>query len=522
MKKLKDVNFKNFKLKIKFQYQMIFVFLFVGIGTIIIAQSIFQRVVEKRMIDLAVSDIKQYVIPNFRDLIILAIKQDDDIILANSARRIRYYQNITSFVITDETNRIIVSNKSEEINKIHDLNLYGYFKDNLSFSLSDASTPSIDQLYIKRTANEIAVYYHLKFQNRGMDIQRKIFINISKEFVNTAISELKMRFTIIGIGVGILIIIFGVLFSEKLSTNVVKIKEAANIIGSGNFDYKININTIISDEIIELSSDINKMADSLKTAEAAKLQNERIEQELKIAEQIQQTLLPNSKPAIENYQFGSIYYSAKEVGGDYYDWIIIDDKHIGIVCADVAGKGVPGAFVMAITRSILQSYAPSFLSPGELLKKLNALLKKDMKKGMFVTMWYGILNIETGVLKFANAGHNPLLIYRYATKDIESIPTQGSPLGILSENLFNKKLKEIETIMNINDIAVQYTDGVTEAFNANKEMFEEERLLKVIKENGDSSSADEMIEKINGAVQDFVAGYEQSDDILIMTIKKTL
>jgi len=276
----------------------------------------------------------------------------------------------------------------------------------------------------------------------------------------------------------------------------------------------------LKDELIELSNDINKMAEGLKTAESLKLENERFEQELRIAEQIQQTLLPLENPKIAGYEFGSIYYSAKEVGGDYYDWINVDENHIGIICADVSGKGVPGAFVMAITRSVIRSNAVNVLSPGELMKKVNSILKKDMKKGMFVTIWYGILDIRSGTLRFSNAGHNPLIIYRAAKQDNEIIQTQGSPLGILNEKIFDKKLVEGEIQLNAGDILVQYTDGITEAFNAKNEMFEFNRLCGAIKEYGSSSSAADMVKVINNKVREFVQDFEQSDDILIITVKK--
>ncbi|HPG31861.1 MAG TPA: PP2C family protein-serine/threonine phosphatase, partial [bacterium] len=258
----------------------------------------------------------------------------------------------------------------------------------------------------------------------------------------------------------------------------------------------------------------------LKEAESMKLENERFEQELRIAEQIQQTLLPESTPKMEKFEFGSIYYSAKEVGGDYFDWITVDENHIGIVCADVSGKGVPGAFVMAITRSVLRSYAANILSPAELLKKVNSLLKKDMKKGMFVTLWYGILDIRSGNIRYANAGHNPLIVYRKNLKDIDIYETKGSPLGILNENIFNKKLIENEIFLNAGDILIQYTDGVTEAFNAKKEMFEFDRLHRVIRNAGDNTTAQELIENINNNVKEFVNDFEQSDDILMVSVKR--
>lgn len=497
---------------------MMIVFFILGVGTILLSQTILQRVVELRLINLVISDIKQYVIPNFKDMIILSVKLDDDIILANSARKVNYYNNITSFRITDAEDKILVSNFSEEINKKHSYFLHSFKQDKLDFAEDENS--GYGRLFLKNSADSIEIYYVFNFVYKQETFKRKIFMTISKNFVNKVIQDLKERFLLIGSGISVLSVLFGFLFSEKVSKKIEIIKSAAQIIGSGDFLHRIKIKATLRDELVDLSGDINKMAESLKEAESMKLENERFEQELRIAEQIQQTLLPESTPKMEKFEFGSIYYSAKEVGGDYFDWITVDENHIGIVCADVSGKGVPGAFVMAITRSVLRSYAANILSPAELLKKVNSLLKKDMKKGMFVTLWYGILDIRSGNIRYANAGHNPLIVYRKNLKDIDIYETKGSPLGILNENIFNKKLIENEIFLNAGDILIQYTDGVTEAFNAKKEMFEFDRLHRVIRNAGDNTTAQELIENINNNVKEFVNDFEQSDDILMVSVKR--
>jgi len=173
-----------------------------------------------------------------------------------------------------------------------------------------------------------------------------------------------------------------------------------------------------------------------------------------------------------------------------------------------------------MTRSVIRSMAPNVLSPYELLTKVNRILKTDIKKGMFVSMWYGIMNIETGHLRYANAGHNPMIIYRADKNDIESYEVEGSPLGILAEKLFNKKLVEADLYLNVGDVVIEYTDGVTEAFNANQEMYDSPRLEKCIRDNAGKMIPDELITAINTDVVNFVQGFEQSDDILIIIAKR--
>ncbi len=506
-------------LKIKFKYQIIIAFFFVGVGTIVLSQTILQRVVAYQLLKLTVSDIKQYFIPGLKDAIKLSLKLDDDSILLNSAQKIKYYQNINSFRIIDAKNTIILSNDASEMGKQYKFNLNGYAVENTQFSGKQDANES-EKLFLKSGVSILSFYYY--YENLPKKYKLHLDLSISKNFVNDTIKDIRKRFIKIGLGISILSILFALLFSEKISEKIIQIKDAARIIGSGDFGHRIIFKALINDEIIELSDDINKMAESLKGAEELKLKNERIEQELRIAEQIQLTLLPKSKPALADYEFGSIYYSAKEIGGDYYDWVEIDDKHLGIVCADVSGKGVPAALVMAMTRSIMRASAQGDLSPYELLTRINRVLKTDIKKGMFVSMWYGILNIDTGHIRYANAGHNPLLVYRSDKKNLDTYETLGSPLGILGEKVFNKKLIECDIFLNIDDVLIQYTDGVTEAFNDKKEMYDDKRFADCICSNAENCNADEIITAINNDVIKFVNGFEQSDDILIVAVKRKL
>lgn len=505
---------------------MIIAFFFVGVGTIILSQTILQRVVAYQLLKIAVADIKQYFLPGLKDAIKLSLKLDDDSILLNSAQRIKYYQNVDSFRIIDANNTIMLSNNASELNQKYIFDKKGYKEEKIQIGEKNDKNKNAqnsddeEKLFLKSSKKDLSFYYY--YRNFSKNYKLHLVLYISKKFVNDTINDIQNRFLKIGAGISILSILFGLLFSEKISGKIVKIRDATQVIGSGDFEHRINIEAIIKDEILDLSDDINKMAGSLKAAQDVKLKTERLEQELRIAEQIQQTLLPKSKPELANFEFGSIYYSAKEVGGDYYDWFEVDEKHLGMICADVSGKGVPAALVMAMTRSVIRSMAPGVLSPYELLTRVNKILKTDIKKGMFVSMWYGIMNIETGHLRYANAGHNPMIIYRAEKNDIESYEVLGSPLGILAEKIFNKKLVEADIYLNVGDVVIEYTDGVTEAFNANQEMFEDKRLENCIRTNAGKMSAEELITAINTDVVNFVQGYEQSDDILIITSKRKI
>ena len=296
---------------------MIIAFFFVGVGTIILSQTILQKVVAYQLLKIAVSDIKQYFLPGLKDAIKLSLKLDDDSILLNSAQRIKYYQNVDSFRILDADNTIMLSNNANEMNQKYVLDKTGYIEEKIQVGgKTDKNSDDQEKLFLKSSKNDLSFYYY--YRNYSKNYKLHLVLSISKKFVNDTIRDIKNRFLKIGAGISILSVLFGLLFSEKISGKIVKIRDATQIIGGGDFEHRINIGAIIKDEILDLSDDINKMAGSLKAAEDVKLKTERLEQELRIAEQIQQTLLPKAKPELTNFDFGSIYYSAKEVGGDYY------------------------------------------------------------------------------------------------------------------------------------------------------------------------------------------------------------
>jgi len=251
---------------------------------------------------------------------------------------------------------------------------------------------------------------------------------------------------------------------------------------------------------------------------------QKMEKELQVAKEIQQHLLPESVPQIEGVDIAAMNLSSKEVGGDYYDFIQIDATRWGIMIADVSGKGVPAAILMATTQSTLRTQLallPAYMTDMELeysvpltVGKMNSFLYQETESHKFVTLFYGILDVEKCSFTYTNAGHNPQLLYRYQDKK-EELLTAGGIMAGMMENAFFEK----DTVtLNGGDVLVLYTDGVTDASNQQEDFFGEERFFQLVKENC-SLSAQELIDKIYSGITDFSAGAPQFDDITMIVLK---
>ena len=258
---------------------------------------------------------------------------------------------------------------------------------------------------------------------------------------------------------------------------------------------------------------------SAQAVESARLYDEEkslkmIEEELNFATDIQTNLLPKLNPQIEGYDIAGKSIPAKEVGGDYYDFIPIDENKHAICLGDISGKGMPAAMLMANLQATLRGQALFTSSPGECLTRANKLLYRSTDLQKYATLFYGILDLSKSIFHFSNAGHNPPFLINSAKK-VTRLTKGGTVLGFMEDYQF----EEDSTELNTGDIIVIYSDGITEAFNKENEEFGEDRLLVVLKENM-QSGADALIEKVYDAIKTFVKDVPQSDDITIVVIKK--
>lgn len=256
-----------------------------------------------------------------------------------------------------------------------------------------------------------------------------------------------------------------------------------------------------------------KVAQLVRQQEAEARQRERMEQELRVAQLIQQQFLPKVLPELKGWQVSAFYRPAREVGGDFYDFIELDDGKVGLVIGDVTDKGVPAALVMATTRAILRGAASRMMSPGEVLKRVNELLVPDIPPQMFVTCLYGILDPETGHFDFANAGHN--LPYVNKSEGVVELRATGMPLGLMPDMSYEEK----EADLGYGEVVLLYSDGIDEAHDPDGDMFGFPRLMGAVKA---AAQSDNVIDSLIGELERFTGpGWDQEDDITLVTIRRT-
>jgi serine phosphatase RsbU (regulator of sigma subunit) len=243
-------------------------------------------------------------------------------------------------------------------------------------------------------------------------------------------------------------------------------------------------------------------------------ERERVEQELRVARSIQQASLPKEVPELEGWQINPYYRPAREVGGDFYDFFELPNGHLGLVVGDATGKGVPAALVMASARSMLRAVAQaSDYSPGDVLRRVNDSLVTDIPPNMFVTCFCAILDPESGRLHYANAGHD--LPYLHRNGDAEELRATGMPLGLMPGMSYEEK----ETLLDVGDIALLYSDGLVEAHDPKGEMFGFPRLRALVAEHGEARSLEGfLLEELYSFVGE---GWEQEDDITLLTLERS-
>ena len=267
-----------------------------------------------------------------------------------------------------------------------------------------------------------------------------------------------------------------------------------------------------------LAETIRVMGSKLNVAQKELIEKERMARELEIAREIQANILPKSYPRGTGFELSGMYRSAREVGGDYYDFIEFDNDRLGILVADVSGKSLPGMLVMLITRDIVKRLARSVVEPADLLTAVNADLIGNIKKGMFVTMFFGVLDKSTGEFRFASAGHNQLIYVRGDTGKVELLKTRGFPLGMVDSNAYKKRIESRRILLSRNDWLVQYTDGINEAQNEAGEEFGLDRVTRIIGEQRDRRPCD-LVGDLLGEHNLFVGDTPQYDDITLLAIK---
>jgi len=258
-----------------------------------------------------------------------------------------------------------------------------------------------------------------------------------------------------------------------------------------------------------------KVVESWDSYDQLSLMRQNIEQELRVARSIQQALLPQGLPQLDGWQITPYYQPAREVGGDFYDFFELDEGRMGVVEGDATGKGMPAALVVSATSSMLRAVVQALgsSSPGEVLSRVNEVLLARIPPNMFVTCIYAVLDPSSGLLVYANAGHDPPYVRRGG--HAEELRARGMPLGLMPEMGYEEK----ETILQAGESALFYSDGLVEAHDPRGEMFGFPRLRALVAEHDEERLlGDFLMEELYSFVEE---GWEQEDDITLLTLERS-
>ena len=309
-----------------------------------------------------------------------------------------------------------------------------------------------------------------------------------------------------------LFIMIYVLIKRLVVRNIYQINESLSAITDGKLDTVVDVRSHV--EFDDLSNDINSTVDTLKRyiADAAA----RIDAELAFAKAIQHSAMPSvfpPYPGRKEFDIHAAMFTAKEVGGDFYDFYFVDEDTLAFMIADVSGKGIPAAMFMMQSKTLLKSCAESGMPIEQVFTTANEKLCEGNEAGMFVTAWMGLLNIKTGHVTFANAGHNPPLV----KAGMDGFAFHKTRAGFVLAGMEGIRYRKFEVQLNPGDTIYLYTDGVTEATDAAEKLYGDERLLKLLNEQK-SASAREICEYVKADVDAFVGNAEQFDDITMLCL----
>jgi serine phosphatase RsbU (regulator of sigma subunit)/anti-sigma regulatory factor (Ser/Thr protein kinase)/transposase-like protein len=347
------------------------------------------------------------------------------------------------------------------------------------------------------------------------------YIGLKEQPLLTDITHARRNLFVISF-IGLVIGFFAVFaLSNYFVKPIQRLTEGVLRIGEGNLDQTLPIEG--ADEFSDIARAFNEMTTKFKKAQENVVEQERLQKEMQVAQEIQHALLPRRFPDIEGYDISTVYRAAKDVGGDYFDFVQIDEDILGIIVADVSGKGVPGSLVMTMIRTALRLEARGNYSPTDILARVNHFVTDDVKRGMFITIFFITLDSAKRTISYASAGHNPMILYRRDSDSCYFLNTRGMPLGIaLPDSVsFEESLEFDRLKLKKDDMLVIYTDGITEAMNKAGEQYGNDRLIQFIKGHAELSP-EEFTRKLDSDLSKFTGGAPQGDDITLVVIKEKM
>ena len=248
-------------------------------------------------------------------------------------------------------------------------------------------------------------------------------------------------------------------------------------------------------------------------------EKKRLDHDLEIARDIQRILLPAEAPKLNGFEISGLNVPARQVSGDYFDYIKVDEERLGVAIADVSGKGVPASLIMAICRSVLRSQAIGNPSPADVLQKVNRQLYPDIKEDMFISTAYLILDHVRGSVTLARAGHDAPFLYTHKTQTVTPLKPPGMVVGIDSGDVFDRLTKDVAVPLERDDCILLYTDGITEALDDQGNEFGLERTIEAVRDSA-RKGAEAIVTRLIDDLRNFVGSTPQNDDITLIAIRK--
>lgn len=311
-------------------------------------------------------------------------------------------------------------------------------------------------------------------------------------------------------------LVFGTALVRSITTSVHALSVGTMKLQRGDFSHRIIVNS--KDQLGDLALSFNSMSQGIEDLLEQQAEKERMEEDLRVARNIQMSLLPQEYVEVEGLKIAAVCLPANEMGGDYYDLLPLANHRLGVLIADVSGKGTSAALYMAELKGLILSLSRNHQSPKALLSELNEILAPNLDRRSFVTMTYAIIDSAKRTLRVARAGHNPLIHFDGRTGQTRLLSPPGLALGFDSGDMFRTVIQELEIPLVHGDAFLFFTDGISEAMNGSAELFGESRLAEILR-NADTLSSDDLKDKILHEVRVFAAGESPHDDMTLVIVK---
>lgn len=344
------------------------------------------------------------------------------------------------------------------------------------------------------------------------------WVGLKRSYLEHALAEARRQQVMVLAVVLVLGVLTALVLMSFVLRPVAALRAGIERIGRGDLATPLRLQD--RTELGLLGNMMDDMAAELSRMQSEMVERERLAHEVELAREIQSSLLPSKPTTSGPFVVRGSQWAAAEVGGDYYDYFVLPDGKIGVAVADVAGKGLAGCLVMSMLSALLRAYRNTHVSPARMLAVLDERLGETLKRGSFVTMFYGVLDPEAGELVYASAGHSPLLIFRRATETVEWHPTKGIPLGAIRGGAIARTLRDTVVQIAPGDLLVQYTDGINEAFDPHQtEQYGFERMERAVI-SAAPAGCEAVIATLREGVQRWTQNGPLMDDETILVVSR--